>query len=507
MKNIVKFSSKIISFLFVVILSLPFFAPISAYAESEEKIITVFSVSDYIHEATEEGELGVLDMFEEETGIKVNYLTFSTNEEMYNELKKDPNACDVLCPSEYMIMKLAEEDMIRKFETPNNFIEYGSEYIKNVFKKYPLNIMDEDESETYAVGYMWGTVGLIYSIENLGIDPEILKSWSGLWDESLKGRVTIKDSIRDTYFIALAKVYEDELLACKEKFINGEYITAEDPTGVEGYNRAITDIVNRTDLESVTKVENELAKLKPNLYGFEVDAGKSDILTGKIDANLAWSGDAVYAIYQGLYDDDGNEIPEPVYLGYTVPEEGSNVWFDGYVMTKNANYDYSIKFLDFIARPDIAVLNMDFTGYTTCIAGEEVFEYVVESYHDDESDVLVDLKYFFDPDCDGDDYVIRVAEETAQMFYAQYPTEDIINRCAIMKNFSGEELVRVNDMWKKIKLVTLTDGQIFLVLGGIALFIALVVVIKYRERLFGKKRFEDKEKKSKYKVIKREKLN
>lgn len=507
MKNIIKFSSRVVSFVFALLVVMPFFfAPVKTFAD-EGKEITVFSVDDYIHEATEEGELGVLEMFEEETGIKVNYLTFATNEEMYNELKKDPNACDLVCPSEYMIMKLAEEEMIRKFETPNNFREYGSEYIKNVFKKYPLNIMDEDEGETYAVGYMWGTVGLIYSIDNMGENPEILTNWSGLWDKSLNGRVTIKDSIRDTYFIALAKVFEEELLSCKQKFEDGEYITTEDPTGIEGYNRDITEIVNRTDYASVQAVESELAILKQNLFGFEVDSGKSDILTGKIDVNLAWSGDAVYSIYQGLFDDDGNPLPNQVFLGYTIPEEGSNVWFDGYVMTKNADYDSSLLFLDFIARPDVAVLNMDFTGYTSCIAGDEVFEYVLDSYNDDESEVCVDLKYFFDPSYEGDDYVVRVSEDVEQIFFAQYPTEEEINRCAIMKNFSGEELVRINDMWKKTKLVTLTDLQIYLTLAGMLAVIGIVVVIKYREKIFGKKSFDVVEKKSKYKVIKREKLN
>jgi spermidine/putrescine transport system substrate-binding protein len=341
----------------------------------------------------------------------------------------------------------------------------------------------------------------------LGEDPEVLTNWSGLWDESLNGKVTIKDSIRDTYFIALAKVYEKELLDCKQKFIDSEYATAEDPTGVEAYNKAVTEIVNRSDYESVTAVEKELAILKSNLFGFEVDAGKSDILTGKIDVNLAWSGDAVYSIYQGLFDDEGNDLENPVYLGYTIPEEGSNVWFDGYVMTKNADYDKAIQFLDFISRPDIAVLNMDYTGYTSCIAGDEVFEYVLDSYHDDESEYLVDLKYFFDPECETDDYVINVAEGLEHMFFAQYPTEDVINRCAIMKNFSGEELVRINDMWKKTKLVTLSDAEIYVILAVIVLFIVAVIVIKNREKLFTKKRFEGKEKKSKYKVVKREKLN
>lgn len=455
-----------------------------AYALGGE--IRVFSVSDYI-------DYDILDEFEDLTGIHVDYVEFATNEEMYNELKKAPHEVDLICPSEYMIMKMREENLIREFDTPQNFIDYGSPYIKEVFKKEPLEIMSDDESKTYSVGYMWGTVGMIFNTET--VDEEDLKNWDSIWTHFNK-RVTIKDSIRDTYLMALAYVYKTELLTLKDNYENGLITTEE-------YNAQITEIFNRTDVETVNKVYDALINLKPNLYGFEVDGGKADVLTGKIDVNVAWSGDAVYSISEGMFDEDGNDLPNPVYLGYAIPEEGSNVWFDGYVMAKYANVDNASAFLNYLADPEIAVRNMDYTGYTSCIAGDDVFDYVKENYHDDESDNSVDLKYFFDPDCTDDSYVIKVAEGLEYMFYAQYPTEDVIERCAVMKNFSGEELERINEMWMKIKLITLSDGALWGIAAGIVVFIAGIIVFKYRRNIFGSINIE-KRSNGKYKKIKTE---
>ena len=456
-----------------------------AESTSHDNVLTIFSVEDYINLGDPENdEPGVLDLFETENpGVKVNYLTFATNEEMYNELVKDPYSCDLICPSEYMIMKMMTENLIRPFETPNNFKTYGSEYIKDVFKGLKITdqngqvlpLMSEDESTSYAVGYMWGTLGLIYRMDAL--TEEDLNTWSCLWNKEYDGRVTIKDSIRDSYFMALAYVYKDELMEAKS--------LSQEEDDAKKYREKITEIFNRTDMESVKKVEKALLDLKNNLYGFEVDGGKSDILTGKIDINVAWSGDAVYALYQGLYDEETEEVlDDPVKLGYAIPEEGANVWFDGYVMTKNADYDKAINFLDFIARPDIAVMNMDYTGYTPCIAGDEVFEYVKESYDVGEGEVEgkeFDLAYFFGK---GGDYKIKVSDFSEQMFMAQFPTEEIINRCAIMQNFDGEELQRINEMWKKVKLVTLSDFAIITITIVLVLVVVAVATYKIKKKFF-----------------------
>lgn len=486
-----------ISLLFCLFFSLIYllsFKPAKTASAARKETLTVFSVEDYIDES-------IFEDFENLTGIGVNYLTFATNEEMYNELLKDNNAVDLLCPSEYMIMKMRDEGLLKKFDTPDNFKEYGSDYIKDKFKKEPLSIMDDDEEKTYAIGYMWGTIGLIYNMDN-GIKAEDLKSWSSIWND-FSDRVTVKDSIRDTYFIALADVYKEELDSLRNQLENGEL-------SENNYNAKITEVFNRTDSETVAKVQDSIINLKKNLYGFEVDAGKSDILTGKIDVNVAWSGDAVYSIGQGLFDEETGELfPEDkrVALGYAVPDEGSNVWFDGYVMTANADEEKALKFLDYLCDPEIATLNMDYTGYTSCIVGDEVFEYVKEKYNDDDNyNNTVDLKYIFDPeDKNGyaeNYYYINVNADLYQMFTAQYPEKDVLTRCAIMKNFSGEELERINEMWKCVKLITFSLGTIIIILAVFVVLIASIVLYANREKIFkvnlNKKSFADRKK---YKII------
>ncbi len=507
MKKKSKLTTRLFTILFCFVLALPIslsFGTANANAEGGNEI-TVFSVEDYIDEE-------IFETFTSETGITVNYLTFATNEEMYNELTKDPSACDLMCPSEYMIMKLMSEDLIRPFDTPNNFTDYGSKYIKDVFKGLQIeskgdkvSIMSQSGESTYAIGYMWGTIGLIYNMnatleDGTKVTPETFKSWSSIW-EHFEGRVTIKDSIRDSYFLALAYVYEEELLQAKAKYVqDGDYAS---------YNATITEIFNRTDKDSIDKVEDALLDLKKKLYGFEVDAGKADILTGKIDVNFAWSGDAVYSIYQGLYNEETEEVLDnPIYLGYAVPDEGSNVWFDGYVMTKNADYNSSIKFLDFLCRPEIAVLNMDYTGYTSCIAGDEVFEYVLDSYNDGEGEgTSVDLAYFFDETDTTGKYVVNVSDFSYQMFSAQYPTKEVIERCAVMRNFTGEELQNVNNMWKKVKLITFSTTTIILIVVAIVLVIAGAFIYIYRETIFAKYyQKPPKERKTKDRVIKKERI-
>ena len=536
MKSIVK---KFSCFFLSLILALSFFG-CGETEQAEDKSITVFSWEDYIDET-------LLDDFSEETGITVNYYTFATNEEMYNELIKDPTACDLICPSDYMIMKMIDEDLIKKYDAPDNYENYGSKYIKSVFDSIKCGKNQESLSE-YAIGYMWGTMGYIYNSEK--VESEALVNWDGIISENyadlFKGKCTIKDSVRDTYFMALAMVYKDELLEYKDKF-DEEEITEKE------YNAALTDIFNRTDDESIAKVKEALNGVKPYLYAFEVDSGKSDILTGKINVNFAWSGDAVYALDQG--DDAGVE------LSYAVPEEGSNVWFDGWVMPKESKKTEDARaFLNYISDPASAVRNMDYVGYTSCVAGDEVFdnakdwygvctlidggiteeeyeelseeekeEYVVDKNgkvwvyefaddlglitYDDESGYTalinvfneeteeveeeevelfkVNLKYFFDPDCTDDSYVIYSEEEGRQL-YAQYFDEETIARCAVMANFDKDTLKKINDMWNDVKLITLPTYAMIMMAAAIVVVIAAVVIINLRKPEYARIKKDEK---------------
>ncbi len=477
----------------------PFGGAVTVNADSAVKEITIFSWEDYIDEGYdsvddaseylvdnygEQVESSIIDIFmQENPDIKVNYYSFATNEEMYNELLKDPKAVDLICPSEYMIMKMRDENLIKPYVMPQNYIDYGSPYIKGVFEQLGLNNSD---GTTYAIGYMWGTMGLIYNAEKF--TDQDFTHWSNLFDKKFKGKITIKDSLRDSYIMAVAIVHEQELLDLKTQFEN-------DVISDEEYSDALFEIFNDVSPETVENVKDVLVELKRNLYGFEVDAGKNDLLTGKIDVNFAWSGDAVYSMWEA--DDVGKE------LRYVVPEEGSNVWFDGFVMTKYADEESALKFLDFISRPDIAVRNMDYVGYTSCIAGDEVFDYVSYNFDEGEGNA-VDLKYFFDPtDATGKYQVLTT--ETNRHLYAQYADEQTILRCAVMDNFSEQDLKLVNEMWNEVKLITFNTLTIILIVTAIVLIVVALVLYKYREKIFGVK-ISDKEKKIKkgLKVIKKE---
>ena len=432
-------------------------------------------LSDYLLDNYTEEELlsSIIDIFmEENPDITVEYHTFATNEEMYNELKNNPNGPDLICPSEYMIMKMKDEGLIKPFSVPSEWAQNGSPYIKSVFEN--LGLVDGDK--VYACGYMWGTMGYIYNADVTSADE--LKNWDSVLNQKFNGRITIKDSIRDTYIMALGAIYKDELLSLDK--------TASD------YNKKLSQIFNRTDDETIAKVEEYLKNLKSKLYGFEVDSGKSDLLTGKIDINFAWSGDAVYSIDEAEWQD--------LNLEYVVPEEGSNVWFDGFVMPTNANEELATKFLNFVSRKDNVIRNMEYIGYTSCMAQEELFSYIQDKYEEDDGEEVVNIGYFFKgSNYDGLDYVVKTSNLNKQ-FATQYPDYDVINRCAVMANFDDATLDKINKMWNNVKFITFPYWIIIVIVSVVVLAAVVFVIYKFKDKIF--KRVNTK----KLKLISKEKI-
>ena len=406
--------------------------------------LNIFNWEDYI--ATGEDEDGnkvgksTIEEFEtyfyekHQKTIKVNYETFSTNEDVYNQLKLNAIDADLICPSDYMIQKMVKENMLEKFTRTDgeydlipNYNKYGSPYIKNLF--------DENNFSDYAIPYFWGTMGLTYNPNFNSTITEDVNTWDILWNSKYKGAVTVKDSVRDTIFTAVLKVYKSELDTYKTQFENGELTNKQ-------YNNKLVEVFNRCDDATLAKVEKELTSLKSNIFGLEVDDGKNDIISGKIAVNLAWSGDAVYSM-------DVAEEENDFQLNYAIPEEGSNIWFDGWVAPKGAQMDLASEFLDFISRPDIAAMNMEYTGYTSAIAGQEIWDLANDWYSSEEGD-QVDLSYFFEGTLnEGVEAIITVSERDRQ-FDAQYPDEKTIARCAIMKDF-GDQTEKVYQIWNNFK--------------------------------------------------------
>ena len=325
--------------------------------------------------------------------VKVIYDTFDTNETMLSSLKTGKSTYDLICPSDYTIQKMMSQGMLEPFDedaTPN-YDEYASHYLQE-----QMNYIKADDGEgnltpisEYSRGYMWGTLGILYNpakvSKDRGVSEDQVKfdmaDWNSLWSPTYHGEMSIKDSMRDTYSVGIMKLFDSEIRQAIED--SGYYDENLDlKEGVESdeiINNITTDelfltmdeIFNRCDRETVNEVEDVLLSLKENVFGFEVDSGKDDIIKGLIGMNLAWSGDAVYSMDRGE-----NEADETIY--YSVPKTGGNIWFDGWVMPKSDSLhkQEAQEFVDFLSRPDISTANMDTIGYTSFIAGNDVLDLI-----------------------------------------------------------------------------------------------------------------------------------
>lgn len=397
------------------------------------------------------GENSLVEDFEEwfyETygkTVRVEYSTFGTNEELYNQITIG-DTYDLVCPSEYMIMKMLREDMLLPysdefFDTENKLNYYAngvSPYIREVYEELSI---DGETLSSYVAGYMWGTLGIVYNPEY--VTEEQAAHWDILLDTSLNRRITIKDSVRDAYFAAIS-------------IVNYDTITSEEFLSSDDYQERLTEVLNATDTETVNAVEEVLSAAKENVYSFETDSGKADMVTGKVVANQQWSGDAVYTMDQA--DEDG------VILYYSAPEEATNLWFDGWVMLKSGIGDDADKqlaaeaFVNFLSRPDNAIRNMYYIGYTSVISGGEsdlIFEYAEWCYgaeEDSEDTVEYPLGYFFSETGDDSEYTIIAEEEqTKRQLYAQYPPLDVVSRSVVMACFDDEGNTRINQMWTNVR--------------------------------------------------------
>ncbi len=344
--------------------------------------------------------------------VDVVYDTSDTNETLYSELQTGKSDYDLINVSDYMAQKMVSEGLVvpllaegeTREEKLANYIQYASPTIRGRLDNItaPIYSKWEDDPEhpgekvhpyvkleDYAVGYMWGTLGILFNPEYSGFkdSPEIEKviedmhySFSALSNPDYHRSISIKNSMRDTFAAGLMTAYEDDFISLKEKLDDGTI-------DVDTYMAEYTKVFNGENEESfdtvVNKVQNSLNIIKNNIFGLEVDSGKQDIVTGKIGVNLAWSGDAVYSMDQA---EDGNLVGEnQSTLYYCVPELGSNLWFDTWVMPKNDNRseerrELALMFLDFMSDPYYASQNMDYTGYTSFIGGGDILELVRDWY-------------------------------------------------------------------------------------------------------------------------------
>ena len=455
-------------------------------ALADEEVLRVYNWQDYINEGTDDDGAKIADsvteMWEkdyfERTGkkVRVQYDTFETNETMLNTLRTEKTDYDLVCPSDYVIQKMisatkngGEESIsVEKFDISAmpNYKRNVSPYISSMFEK---NGWTE-----YAVAYMWGTVGFLYNPEN--VKKEDVSTWDFYWNTDYRNRMTCKDVSRDAYVVGSLYVHSDELKEAVDKYDNGKLSGSE-------LQKIVNSAANDTSEETIESVGKVLSEMKNNIYGFEVDSGKTDIVSGKIDANLAWSGDAVYAM-DLAEEEDGKE------LAFVIPEEGSTIWFDGWVMPKGANVELAQDFVDFLCRPEIAVLNMDYIGYTSAIAGDEIFDLVCDNYEEEDGKYEYDLSYFFNGTLSNDRYtegkaIIRT-NTLGRQLTTQYPSPQEADRCGIMEDF-GERNQAVLEMWTRVKSNNISTFS-YVMMAVLALMAAAMITSAIRRKIKKKKR-------------------
>ena len=278
--------------------------------------VIVYNWGEYIDPET-------IRMFEEESGIKVIYDEFETNESMYPKVESGAVAYDIACPSDYMISRMIQNGMLSEINydnMPNARDNIGAQYYEQSRGFDPEN--------KYAVPYCWGTVGILY---NKTMVDEPITSWAQLWDEKYADDILMQDSVRDSFMVA-------------EK-LNGFSMNTLDPAQLE-------------------KAKDCLIRQKPLVQAYVVDQVRDKMIGGEAAIGVIYSGEAIYT---------QRENPDLVYV---IPEEGTNVWIDSWVILKNApNKENAEKFIDFMCRADIAVKNFDYITYSTPnVAARELIE-------------------------------------------------------------------------------------------------------------------------------------
>ncbi len=409
----------------------------TATAADREHTLKIYNWADYIDE-------DVLSQFQEwykeQTGeeVEIIYQLFDINEIMLAKIERGKEDFDVVCPSEYIIERMLRNDLLLPIDkdfgdTPNYIDSNISPYI---FDRFNMIDGSGKNANDYAVGYMWGTTGLLYNTKY--VTPEQASSWSILHNEQFRKKIFIKDAFRD--------VYGPILVYLKRDAIDRGEVTLD-------------QVMYDASDESIALVEDFLKKAKRLVAGWEADFGKEMMTKEKAYINLTWSGDAVWAIEEAA--DVG------VTLDYYVPDEGSNVWFDGWVIPKYAkNVKAARYFINFMCRSDVALKNMDAIGYVSAVATPEVLEAKI----DDTLENGVDASYFF-----GE------GAENVKIDAVQYPDRKVIERCAMMHD-SGARTEQMLEMWARVKGEVVKPWVLIVI--GITLLGMLVLGIRRKVRQY-----------------------
>ena len=359
--------------------------------ESRQNVLKIYNWGDYIGE-------GVLEDFQEyykeQTGedIHIVYQTFDINEVMLTKIEKGHEDFDVVCLSEYIIERMLHKDLLLPIDTvfahSPNYMNGVAPYIREQIAQ--ISTPDKPVSR-YAVCYMWGTAGLLYNTKY--VSAADMSTWDCLWNKRFAGRILMKDSYRDAYGTALLYAYRKDL---------------------EDGKKTVKQLMNDYSPAAMDTVEKYLKLLKPNVAGWAIDEAES----------------------------------VGVELAYEVPREGSNIWYDGWVIPKYArNVKAASYFINFLCRPDVALRNMEEIGYVSSIASPEIMDARIDTTLED----YVDASYFF-----GE------IGRHVKLHNTQYPDISVVNRCSMIRDF-GDKTVEVLEIWQRVKGDNLNSGIVLLI--------------------------------------------
>ncbi len=404
-----------------------------ACSEDRSHILKVYNWADYIDEAL----LGEFEQwYEEQTGepVKIIYQTFDINETMLSKIELGHEDYDVVCPSDYIIERMLSSDLLlpmdKNFGDTPDYTVNVAPYITSCFDKIEGHGKNAND---YSVAYMWGTTGIIYNPKY--VTDEEASTWEVLRNPKFAGKILMKDAFRDVYTSILIAINKDEI-ASGEKDINTISYDASD--------------------ESIAEVEAYLNSFRDAVAGWEADFGKEQMTKERAWINLSWSGDAQWAI------DEAAEMG--VELRYSVPKEGSTVWFDGWVIPKYAkNVKAASYFINFMCKPENAVRNMDVIGYVSANGGKEI----LEAMCDPEQFEPIDASYLF-----GE------GAESVCLNPIMYPDASVISRCGMLHD-NGERTSALLEMWSRVKGDS-ANVMTYVIVGALVLVLVVAIALRMR---------------------------
>lgn len=326
----------------------------------------VYNWGEYIDE-------NVIDMFQEETGIKVIYDMFETNEDMYPVIESGARNYDVVCPSDYMIQKMLENNLLAEinFNHVPNVSEINPTYME-MSKAF-------DPDNKYSVPYCWGTVGILYNTQKLKeLGAAAPAKWSDLWNPVLKGEILMQDSVRDAFMVALKS---------------------------QGYS------MNTENEEELQAARQLLIEQKPLVQAYVIDQVRDKMIGGEAAVGVIYSGEMLYI------QEEAASLGLDYELTYVLPEEGTNLWLDSWVIPANAkNKENAEKWIDFLCRPEIAKMNFEYITYPTPNLG-----------------------------------AFELLDEEVQNNKAVFPDLASLDKSEVYKYLGDETDMIYNNLWKEVK--------------------------------------------------------